>query len=189
MSDIQGTIKEQIIAAQAIPRPWELRLHKPAAAKPPKRIRPRHRMIIALHMGGYSNVDIAKYLGYTPQRVSTVINAKHPELAECKREFANKVALATGDVVMRFHAESGKCLDKLIEIRDRPDAPISEQRQSALAILDRAGYTPIKKQINLDTQIPFPELQSVIGKLDSANEVFVRRDEWAVKSLPTGTGG
>jgi hypothetical protein len=186
MSDLQGTIKEQIIAAKAMPKPWELRLHKPSSTKPLKTVRPRHRMAVALHMGGYDNVQIAAHLGYTPQRISAIINSKHPGIAACKAEFASKVALATGDVVLRFHSEANKCLDKLIQIRDRDDAPISEQRQSALAILDRAGYTPIKKQINIDSQIPFQELRGVVDRLDSANEVVVRKSEWSVKSFATG---
>ena len=192
MSDLQGTLKEQIIAATEAVKsgrmPWDMPRTGKLTNLPPKRIRPRHKMVVALHMAGWTNVEIANQLGYTDGRVGIILQSQHPALREVRKEMADKVAVATGDIVLRFHQESGKSLDTLIEIRDAAASPVSERRQSALAILDRAGYTPIKKQINLDATVPVQELTGVIDQLDRANEVFVRKSEWEVKTILPATG-
>ncbi len=192
MSDIQGTLKEQIIAAaEAVRRgemPWDRRASGRNTNVPPKKIRARHKMAVALSMAGWKNIEIAKQLGYTEGRISIILNSQHPDLRAVRKEMADRVAVESGDIVLRMHQESGKSLDTLIEIRDDRESPRSERRQSALAILDRAGYTPIKKQINLDAGAPVQELTQVVSQLDKANEVFVRRQEWEVKSLPAKAG-
>jgi transcriptional regulator with XRE-family HTH domain len=189
MSDHQGTLKEQIIAATQGHKPWEVIRSTQSTNRPPKKIRPRHRMAAALQAAGFTNKEIAEKLGYTEGRISVILRSKHPQLQEVRKEIADRIALETGDMALRFHMEAPKSLDTLINIRDNAQSPTSERRQSALAILDRAGYTPIKKQINLQGNVPAPELREVITELDRANEVFERRREWEVKSLPTGTGG
>lgn len=189
--DIQGTLKEQIIAAtEAVKRgdmPWQKKAGV-ASNRPPKRIRPRHKMAVALSMAGWKNTEIAKQLGYTETRISIILQSQHPDLRAVRKEMADRVAMESGDIVLRFYQESGKSLDTLIEIRDDRESPRSERRQSALAILDRAGYTPIKKQINLDASAPTQELSNIVSQLDKANEVFARSQEWAVKTLPSKAG-
>lgn len=189
MSDIQGTLKEQIIAAQAMPKPWEVIRGDRKNNAPPKKIRPRHKIAVAMQAAGFMNKEIAERLGYTEARISVILGSKHPILQAVRKEIADRIALETGDIALKFHLESAKSIDTIIEIRDDKEAPKSVRLQSALAILDRAGYTPVKKQLNLTANTPVSELQGVVDQLDRANEVFARRSEWEVKSLPTGTGG
>ena len=182
MSDFQGALKELIQPASAMPKPWD---SAKAATPQLKRVRARHKMVVSMHMAGFTNVEIAQELGYTPIRVSIIVNSQNPQLAEHRSKVENEVAMQMGDLVMSFRAESRKSLNTLVRIRDTETAPMSEQRLSALAILDRAGYSPVKKQLNLDMSVPLNELQSTLEHLDAANEVVVRRAEWEVKTLPT----
>lgn len=175
--------------ASAKPAPW-------AAVKAPfngqhrrKNIRPRHKMVVALHMAGHTDVEIARLLGYKPTSVALILKSDHPELMKAREDMGNQVAQRLGDMYLKFHSEASKSVDVLVEIRDKKDAPMSERRLSALAILDRAGYSPVKKQMNMDVKIPVNELKGVVDQLDAANEVFLRKGEWTVKTLSTGTDG
>lgn len=145
-------------------------------------------MVVSMHLAGFKDVEIARELGYTPMRVAIILRSQNPELLKHREEVASRVSQHLGDLVLRFRAESAKSLDTLIEIRDKADAPASERRLSALAILDRAGYSPVKKNINLDSNVPFDELKQIVGKIEQANEVVERRNEWVVKNLPTNGG-
>lgn len=186
MTDIQGALKELILPASAKPPAWARHQtnNRPGSQIRLKRIRPRHKMIVSMHMAGFTDVEIAHALGYTPSRVGMILRSTHPELAKVKKELADVVSRQMGDLVLRFRAESSKSLETLVDIRDDTEAPRSERRLSALAILDRAGYAPVRKQINLDTQVPFDEMRQVFGQIESANEVAIRRSEWEITDVP-----
>jgi hypothetical protein len=140
-------------------------------------------MMVSMHMAGFTHEEIGRELGYTPSRISTILGCKTEELARYRDEVENQVAMQMGDLVMSFRAESRKSLNTLVAIRDKEDAPLSEKRLSALAILDRAGYSPVKKQINVDASIPMQELRGIVGQIEQANEVAIRRSEWEVTSI------
>lgn len=188
MTDFQGALKELIMpagsGARVTPKPWSG--GQPKGAVVGKHVRARHKLVVALNIAGYRNSEIARELGYTEGRVSVILNSKHPELIQHRADTLNQVAINTGDLVLSFHAESRASLNTLVKIRDKEDAPLSEQRLSALAILDRAGYSPVKKQINVDATLPAQELRSVMGQIDHANEVAARKDEWQIKVVEPG---
>ena len=187
VSDFQGALKELIIPRAAAP--WTRGPAPFAGQYKRKNIRPRHKMVVSLHMAGHTDVEIARLLGYKVSSVGTILHSDHPDLVKAREDMGNLVAKNLGDMVLRFHQEASKSVDVLVEIRDKEAAPCSERRLSALAILDRAGYTPVKKQLNLNTNVPLNELKGVVDQLDAANEVVIRRDEWVVQNLPTGTNG
>jgi hypothetical protein len=187
MSDFQGALKELIMPPEAKPKPWETVKAPFGGAHRRKNVRPRHKMVVALHMAGHTDVEIARLLGYKPGSVALILKSDHPELIATRERAQEAVARNTGDMILRFHQEASKSVDTLIEIRDKVEAPFSERRLSALAILDRAGYSPVKKQMTMDVKVPINELKTVVNQLDAANEVFMRKDEWQVKTLPTGT--
>lgn len=186
MSDFQGALKELILPASAKPAPWaQHSIGRPGGMGAVlKRVRPRHKMVVSMHMAGYKDVEIAQILGYKPARIAAILKSSNPELLQVREELGNKVASQLGDLVLQFRLESKKSLDTLVEIRDKQDAPSSERRLSALAILDRAGYAPVRKQINLDTKVPFEEMKQLMGQIDQANEVALRRDEWTITDVP-----
>lgn len=185
MTDFQGALKELILPAKSAAMPWEGRPRGSTIGnRRLQRVRPKHKIMVGMHLAGWSNEEIAKELGYKPSRVATILQSSHPELIKHREEINTAVSRRIGDLVLRFRTESSKSLDTLIEIRDKTEAPFSERRLSALAILDRAGYTPVKKQINLDANVPFQELKGIVGQLEAANEVVVRRDEWVIKDIP-----
>jgi hypothetical protein len=188
MTDFQGALKELILPPSAKPMPWEQhRVGNRGSTignRQLQRVRPKHKIMVSMHMAGWSNEEIARELGYKPSRVGTILQSQNPVLLKHREEVNDAVSRKVGDLVLRFRMESAKSLDTLVQIRDKEDAPSSERRLSALAILDRAGYTPVKKQINLDANIPYQELKGVVGQLESANEVVLRRDEWVIKDVP-----
>ena len=186
VSDFQGALKELIQPATAMPKPWAAPVK--AGGVQLRQVRTRHKVVISMHMAGFTNAEIARELGYKPERVSVIINSSNPQLQEHRSKVENEVAMQMGDLVMSFRAESRKSLNTLVAIRDKEDAPLSEKRLSALAILDRAGYSPVKKQINVDGNVPFQELKGVIDQINSANEVAIRRDQWSVVSNPASQG-
>lgn len=189
MSDFQGTLKELILPPESKPKPWET-VRAPFSGQPRrKNVRPRHKMVVALHMAGHTDVEIARQLGYKPSSVAAILRSDHPELVDTRNKAGDAIARNLGDMTLRFHQEAAKSVDVLVEIRDKTDAPASERRLSALAILDRAGYSPVKKNMNVDVKVPVAELKGVVDQLEAANEVFVRRNEWTIKNLPTGTDG
>lgn len=187
MSDFQGALKELILPAGTRPTAWASVGRPGGRMVPLKRVRPRHRMIVQMHLAGWKDVEIARELGYTPTRVAVILKSDNPELKKVREETGELVARHMGDLVLRFRAESSKSLDTLVAIRDKEDAPSSERRLSALAILDRAGYAPVRKQINLEANVPLQELNGVLGQIEGANEVALRRAEWVIADVKTGT--
>lgn len=146
-------------------------------------------MVVMLAAAGWTNRQIAQSMGYTDARVSVILQSQHPELLAVRREAAQKVMDNTTDLMLRFRAEAPASLDLLVEVRDNklpePAAP-ALRRLAARDILDRAGYSPIRKQINLDMQMPGEEVVRAAKQLASANEVAERRGEWTVHN-PDGS--
>lgn len=189
MSDFQGSLKELILPPETKQKPWEVIKGPSGGQYRRKNVRPRHKIVVALHMAGHTDVEIARQMGYKPSSIAMILKSDHPELLKAREQAGEAVARNLGDMVLRFHQEASRSVDTLIEIRDTKTAPFSERRLSALAILDRAGYSPVKKQMNMDVKVPINELKGVMDQLDAANEVFERKTEWVVKTLPTGTNG
>lgn len=201
MSDALGTLKENIVAPSAAET--SARNHFLEAAlryakngyrndtkseilNRPKRVHQRQFLVISLHAAGWKAKEIAKATGYSAQRVSQIVSSKNPELSHMRQHCVEAVAGQAVDVMTRFRLEANKSLSTLVEIRDKPEAPASERRLSAVAILDRAGYSVVRKQINLEAQVPVEELKATLAHVGAANEVAERRSEWEVKTLPSG---
>lgn len=174
-----GTLKEHIIPADQAPEPSVGRSIRSTIAAPSE----RHKMVVTLHCAGWTGKAIAESMGYTEMTVSNILNDPHPELEAHRRLMQEKVADHSTDVLLRFRAESMKSVETLVEIRDTPDAPLSEKRLSALAILDRAGYSPVKKQMNVNANVPIQELNAAAERIEKANQAVAGRDQWEVKTL------
>lgn len=185
MSDIQGTLKANIVA----PSGWQL-VNGVIKAQPqptrevtrrPKAVRERHKMIMFLHCAGWKNIEIARQLGYKEQAVSNIIHSQHPELLAIKKQAQATVADNTMDVMLRFRAEAIKSLNTLVIVRDQEE-DVGQRRLAARDILDRAGYSVVKKQINLNANIPVDKLEGVMDKLAEAHEVEEMSGQWVVKN-------
>jgi hypothetical protein len=55
-------------------------------------------------------------------------------------------------------------------------------RLAARDILHMAGFTPIKKVFQANTNVPFEELNRLVGHIEDANEVVLKSSQWEVKN-------
>ncbi len=144
--------------------------------------RERHKMCVHLAASGWTNVDIAKAMGYkAPQQISNILKSTHPELIEVAIRAREAVFNNTTDVMLRFRQEALKSVDTLVLVRDTTDADLGQRRLAARDILDRAGYSVVHKQVNMNANIPVEALNKVVEGLEAADEVASRRKEWEVK--------
>lgn len=147
-----------------------------------RKVRERHRMVVMLAVCGWRNDEIARAMHYTPARISVILNSRHPELLRVRDETAKRIANSTVDLTAKIRLAAGPALDKMIELVESRDENVA--RLSAKDILDRAGYAPVKKQLNVDAQVPMEELTGVLDRIDEANQVVLQRDNWVVKTFP-----
>lgn len=181
--DVQGTLKSYIAPAPQ-KQGWQVvgtPLARPSDINRPRKLRERHKMVIYLEAAGWKPIDIGRAMGYSPSRVSLILNSKHPEVLAMKAQAALQVRDNTLDLLTRFRAEAEKSLDTLVEVRDQT-AEVGQRRLAARDILDRAGYSVVKKQINLNTNVPVAQLEGVMDKLAEAHEVDEISAQWVVKN-------
>lgn len=88
-----------------------------ASSGPPDRLAPRHELIALLIAAGKTNVEIARAVGVTANRISTI--RQSPLMAEAVRH-AQRYILdrVTQDVAERLNGEAGPTLDRLVQLRD-----------------------------------------------------------------------
>lgn len=185
MSDLPGPEKPLFDAAQMM----SIGVHRngaPLSRHAPKKVRPRHRLVVQLAECGYSNNEISELTGYTPSRVSVILNFNHPVLEKARHEFTNRVVEQITDLGTRFRHHAIEALDVTVKVM-RQTEDLSQARLAARDILDRAGYAPVKKQINFQAPVPIDELREIVGKIQNANEAVEGRERWAVKSIPVKT--
>src|SRR5512138_781502 len=153
--DELGTLKSYISKAPPPSgwRPAGTPIARPSDVARPHKLRERHKMVIYLEAAGWKPQDIAAAMGYTPSRVSLILNSKNPEVLSLKMQAAAQVRDNTLDLMARFRAEADASLTALVEVRDQKE-DVGQRRLAARDILDRAGYSVVKKQINLNSNIP-----------------------------------
>lgn len=135
-----------------------------------------------LHESGMPQRDIAKVLGYTEGRISIILNSRHPDLLTIRQEFASKVADNVLDVNSRIKLYANEMLDITVKhARNTNDA--ANSRLAARDILHMAGFTPVKKQMNLNADVPLSELRGVIGAIHEANEAKEKAVDLAVHKV------
>lgn len=148
----------------------------------PERVRPRHRIAVMLHEAGWKSGDIAKALGYkTAARVSVILNSRHPALQSLRADFASQVADNVLDVQSRLKMYANEMLTTLVGHARQTTKP-ELSRLAARDILHMAGFTPIKKVFQANTNVPFEELNRLVGHIEDANEVVLKSADWAVKN-------
>lgn len=152
------------------------------AARPlysPDRVRPRHRIAVMLHEAGWQAKDIAAALGYTIARVSVILNSHNPVLQELRSGFASQVADSVLDVNSRLKMYANEMLTVLVAHARNKDKPELSAR-SARDILHMAGFSPVKKVFQANTDVPLEELKQLTQHISDANEVVLSREKWSV---------
>lgn len=137
---------------------------------------------------GMSNPQIAAATGYTHARVSVILNSQNRELIELRAGFAAQVADNILDTNLRFKLYANEMLDVMVwHARQKKDRP-ETSRLAARDILQMAGFTPIKRELQLRANVPVEALQKVVEKLAEANEVVAQSGEWVVRNVPATAG-
>jgi predicted transcriptional regulator len=147
-----------------------------------RKVRDRHRMVVMLAVCGWTNQEIATAMHYTPSRVSIILSSKHPELLHLRQQTLERVANSTVDLTAKIRLAAPAALERMIDIVQSVDE--AQARLAARDILDRAGYSPVKKQLTVEAQLPVDQLSDVLGRIQEANEVVLQQDNWAVKTFP-----
>lgn len=111
----------------------------PNGAKPLKKLGPKHRELIRLHLMGHSNNDICHELGYTPGRLSVLLQDPliRSVIDQGLRDYKNELEALTGQAVdgvrQGLHnSDLGmklKAVDRFIKLRD--NLGTSEQSETA----------------------------------------------------------
>lgn len=111
---------------------------------------PRHRLVVALHLAGYRNNEIAKITNLSESRVSIILNDVRAQKEI--RELSTKIASHVTDVHLRLHLLSNDALSEVErEMRHSPDERI--RQRAAFGILDRAGFVSGGVSAGESTQI------------------------------------
>lgn len=98
----------------------------------------RHRYVVMLELCGLKNNEIAAATGYSESRISIILSDPRAEVD--RTELAGGVADKVTDVGLKLQLHAHEALDELVDLmRDAPDDRV--RQTSAIAILDRAGYS------------------------------------------------
>lgn len=154
----------------------------------PKRVKPRHRMIVMLHEAGLTNREIARAVDITEARVSVIIGSQRPELLSLRENFASQVADHARDVASRIKLYANEMLDVMVYHAREKEKDPANSRQAARDILHMAGFTPVKKQLMATTEVPFDQMKELMKQQKEANEVVFRESEWYGKRATVDDG-
>jgi hypothetical protein len=105
---------------------------------------PRHNLVCQLHAIGMKNKEIAAATGYAETKVSVIIN--DPRARVVIQRTLEHMASNISDLHTRLKVHATEALDEIVaELRESKDERI--RQKAAFGILDRAGYTPVNKQL------------------------------------------
>lgn len=139
---------------------------------------PRHEIVARLHGVGLSNKEISRITGLSEPRVSVIINDSRatPAIKDTLDAHKEQIENLHG----RIKSLGPAALDKIEEqMRTSEDEKIAQR--AAFGILDRAGYTPVQKQIILGASIPEDALSSMLDALRASDEA----DRYQYSTAPT----
>ncbi len=182
MSELPGPMRQL---------PWEKLLDmesaQPTASQVvgrPKggRLRARHRIAVTLSENGWRNKDIAKALGYTESRISIILRSGNAKLKTFRNEIAQRVADNMTDVSSRITLYANEMLTRLVDHARQGERP-ELSRLASRDILHMAGFTPIKKQFNLNATVPVDQLDKVIPEIHKANEAAMQAAAYIIKDV------
>lgn len=147
-------------------------LTAPRALYTPKKVRPRHRIAVMLDEAGMPGKEIAQSLGYTQGRLSIILTSRNPELLELRKNFAATVGDRCMDVAQRIHLFANEALDVMIFHAREKTADRGNSRQASRDLLHMAGFSPVKKSLALEAQIPADDMKELLGHIEEANKVI-----------------
>ncbi len=111
----------------------------------------RHRMCVALEMAGFKPGEIAGEMDFTISKVSHILG--DPRAQHERDNALAEISDVSQTIVGKLEKASHDAFDEVEELMS--SSPKDDIRlRAALSILDRAGYTPIRKEINMNVEVP-----------------------------------
>lgn len=190
MSEIAGPMKPLLTSATRIPKDMvALALSSAQRVQtgttethPDPKVRERHKMIVMLSIAGWKNDEIAKELGYSTTRVSVILRSTNPELVALRDQAAERIMENVIDVGSKIQLSAHSAFQVMFDLLKSSDE--ATKRLAAKDLLDRAGFAPIRKNINLDAKVPAEDLAGLLPKIVEANEVVAMSGQWEVRAIP-----
>lgn len=113
---------------------------------------PKHELTASLlALGTLSHRDIADIVGYTPARVGHI--ARDPRALAIARRAADKALAQTEDLQERIKAAAVDAFEVVHEQVIGEDHDPRLRQKGAIALMDRAGYTPIQRSTDTHTSL------------------------------------
>lgn len=108
-------------------------------------------MIARLSAVGYKNKEIATALDMSEGRISVILSDPRAQIdiADAVESVADNII----DLHDRLKAHAYEALDEIVDsMRHSKDEKV--RQKSAFGILDRAGYTPVQKHVQVAPELP-----------------------------------
>ena len=135
----------------------------------PKKLGPRHLVILQAHAAGLKNIEICRILRLSESRVSTIIN--DPRAPEYIEQFCSRTADGMRDVFERIRLYANEALTLVMEqMRDEGEDPNLRQR-AAFSVLDRGGYSKIEKKLVAHAEVSEKAADRIAGALVEARRI------------------
>lgn len=119
-------------------------------------------MCVALSMAGWTNNEICEEMDWTPAKVSVTLN--DPRAEHERKNALAPIADVSLTVSQKLEEASHDAFEKAKEVMEnatKDDVAL----KAAFGLLDRAGFTPIKRELKIEGEIPAdPEILEAMRK-------------------------
>lgn len=148
---------------------------------------PKHEMVARLHGVGIPNRKIASLLGLTESRVSIILNdaRARPAVEDTLEAHKRQMESLHG----RLAAGAGSALDVIEDQIHNDELDARVRQKASFGWLDRAGYTPVQKQIVLGGNIPAEALAGVMDALRTSESLDISYEIPAPDGAPSSGNG
>lgn len=126
----------------------------------------RHTLVVLMHISGSTHREIEAATGYSYGRVSQIINDERAQIIVAQN--LHRMQEAAADVTIRMKLLAHEALDEIVdEMRTSPNSKV--RQKAAFGILDRAGYSPVRKtEISTPNSAGPKELSEVFDRMEGA---------------------
>lgn len=133
---------------------------------------PQHQMMTLMRAAGKTVREIAAITDYNPATVSKILS--DPRAIKVITETAKNITDLTPDVLVKLKLAANEAVDEIIdELRNCEDPKV--RQRAAFGLLDRAGYSPVRKEIRASASmgevLSDELLKSNIEALEESNSI------------------
>lgn len=126
-----------------------------------------HEVILRLTASGLNNKQVASITGVTPQTVSNVRNSPVGRAKLLEHSSAlDQQMLDLSTQIKAFAPTAESLLESIVD--GTTPAPITLRARYAADLLDRAGHTPVRKIMSVQTTLTKDDIESIKSRALSA---------------------